>query len=114
MSHLVCAKIRDVVVGRSTRIRSFWFMSGWGKERRGDKISQIRREFLLWNFWVCKPITVASTLAPLSMFQRQPEMKVFSGSANRELAEKICNFIGVPLGKATISSFPDGETYVRI
>src|SRR5579862_1604594 len=48
------------------------------------------------------------------MFQRQPELKVFSGSANRELAERICKFIGVPLGKATISSFPDGETYVRI
>jgi len=48
------------------------------------------------------------------MFQRQPEMKIFSGSANRELAERICKFIDVPLGKATISSFPDGETYVRI
>jgi ribose-phosphate pyrophosphokinase len=48
------------------------------------------------------------------MFERQPEMKIFTGSANRELAERICKFIGVPLGKATISSFPDGETYVRI
>ncbi len=48
------------------------------------------------------------------MFARQPEMKIFSGSANRELAEKICQFIGVPLGQATISSFPDGETYVKI
>jgi len=48
------------------------------------------------------------------MFALQPEMKVFSGSAHRELAERICNYIGVPLGKATISSFPDGETYVRI
>lgn len=41
-------------------------------------------------------------------------MKVFSGSANRELALRICKYIGVPLGQATISSFPDGETYVRI
>ena len=41
-------------------------------------------------------------------------MKVFSGSANRALAERICQYIGIPLGKATISSFPDGETYVRI
>ncbi|MFL6515457.1 MAG: ribose-phosphate diphosphokinase [Chthoniobacterales bacterium] len=41
-------------------------------------------------------------------------MKVFSGTAHRELAERICNYIGVPLGKATISSFPDSETYVRI
>jgi ribose-phosphate pyrophosphokinase len=48
------------------------------------------------------------------MFARQPEMKVFSGSANRELALRICTYIGVPLGQATISSFPDGETYVRI
>src|SRR5437879_8581531 len=48
------------------------------------------------------------------MFALQPEMKVFSGTAHRELAERICNYIGVPLGKATISSFPDSETYVRI
>ncbi|HEY4282914.1 MAG TPA: ribose-phosphate pyrophosphokinase [Chthoniobacterales bacterium] len=48
------------------------------------------------------------------MFALQPEMKVFSGSAHRELAERICKYIGVPLGQATISSFPDGETYVRI
>src|SRR5437667_7784681 len=48
------------------------------------------------------------------MFARQPEVKVFSGLANRELALRICRYIGVPLGQATISSFPDGETYVRI
>src|SRR5947208_1511944 len=48
------------------------------------------------------------------MFALQPEMKVFSGSANRELEQRICERIGVPLGAATISSFPDGETYVKI
>src|SRR6195952_6046948 len=48
------------------------------------------------------------------MFALQPEMKVFSGSANRELARRICDSIGAPLGQATISSFPDGETYVKI
>jgi ribose-phosphate pyrophosphokinase len=48
------------------------------------------------------------------MFALQPEMKVFSGSANRDLAERICKYIGIPLGEATISSFPDGETYVKI
>src|SRR5436853_2108350 len=48
------------------------------------------------------------------MFTGQPEMKIFSGTANRELAERICKYIGIPLGKATISSFPDGETYVMI
>src|ERR671922_2846505 len=48
------------------------------------------------------------------MFALQPELKIFSGSANRDLAERICKYVGVPLGQATISSFPDGETYVRI
>jgi ribose-phosphate pyrophosphokinase len=48
------------------------------------------------------------------MFALQPEMKIFSGSANRDLAQSICTFIGVPLGAATLSSFPDGETYVKI
>ena len=48
------------------------------------------------------------------MFALQPELKVFTGSANRDLAERICKYIGVPLGQATISAFPDSETYVRI
>src|SRR6478672_7836315 len=48
------------------------------------------------------------------MYALQPELKVFSGSANRDLARKICDSIGAPLGEATISSFPDGETYVKI
>ncbi len=48
------------------------------------------------------------------MFALQPELKIFSGSANRGLAERICKYVGVPLGQATISSFPDGETYVKI
>src|SRR4026209_1338743 len=47
------------------------------------------------------------------MFALTPEMKVFSGSAHRAPAERICKYVGVPLGRAPISSFPDGETYVR-
>jgi ribose-phosphate pyrophosphokinase len=43
-----------------------------------------------------------------------PELKIFSGSAHRSLAQRICDFIGVPLGDATVTSFPDGETYVKI
>jgi ribose-phosphate pyrophosphokinase len=48
------------------------------------------------------------------MFARQPEMKIISGSANRQLALRICDNIGVPHGQATIRTFPDGETYVKI
>jgi ribose-phosphate pyrophosphokinase len=40
--------------------------------------------------------------------------QIFSGSANVELASKIAAYLGVSLGKATVSSFPDGETFVKI
>jgi ribose-phosphate pyrophosphokinase len=48
------------------------------------------------------------------MFRTSSEMKVLTGSAHRVLAERICAYIGVPLGDATVTSFPDGETYVKI
>jgi ribose-phosphate pyrophosphokinase len=41
-------------------------------------------------------------------------MKIFSGRAHPELARKICQAVGVSLGDATVSSFPDGETKVKI
>lgn len=41
-------------------------------------------------------------------------LKIFSGNSNRPLAEQICQSIGVPLGEATVNSFPDGETFVKI
>ena len=41
-------------------------------------------------------------------------LKIFSGNSNRALAEEICRSIGVPLGEATVTSFPDGETFVKI
>lgn len=36
-------------------------------------------------------------------------MKIFSGNSNRLLAEKICDYLGVSLGKLNISQFSDGE-----
>ncbi len=48
------------------------------------------------------------------MLRVSSEMKVLTGSAHRVLAERICAYIGVPLGDATVTSFPDGETYVKI
>ncbi len=41
-------------------------------------------------------------------------MKIFSGTSNIPLAEAICAFIGIELGKSTIKPFPDGETFVKI
>ena len=43
-----------------------------------------------------------------------PYPKIFSGNSNRPLAEDICASIGAPLGEATVTSFPDGESFVKI
>ena len=42
------------------------------------------------------------------------KLKVFSGRANRPLAENIARHLGVPLGNINIGDFPDKETMVRI
>jgi len=48
------------------------------------------------------------------MYRFEPELKIFTGNAHRKLAEEICQFLGIPLADATVSSFPDGETLVKI
>jgi len=42
------------------------------------------------------------------------ELKVFTGRANPQLAQRITEYLGIKLGDMEISSFSDGETYVRI
>ncbi len=41
-------------------------------------------------------------------------MKIFSGTSNEPLARAICEYNGMELGKCVVSSFPDGETFVKI
>jgi len=42
------------------------------------------------------------------------EIKIFTGSANRPLAEAIGRYVDVPLGQAEIGRFSDGEVQVEI
>lgn len=42
------------------------------------------------------------------------EMKIFTGNAHPALARDIADYLKVGLGDASVSSFPDGETYVKI
>ena len=41
-------------------------------------------------------------------------VKIFSGRANKPLAQEICNYLNLPLGKININPFSDGELYVQI
>ena len=42
------------------------------------------------------------------------QLKVFTGNANRALADAICRYLEVPLGEAVVGKFSDGETSVEI
>lgn len=39
---------------------------------------------------------------------------VFSGNSNLPLAAKICRYLNIPLGKAEVKRFPDGEVDVKV
>jgi ribose-phosphate pyrophosphokinase len=42
------------------------------------------------------------------------ELKIFSGTANPELAEAVCDYLGMPLGKIEVFKFSNDNTFVRI
>ncbi|MFB3145453.1 MAG: ribose-phosphate diphosphokinase [Candidatus Methylomirabilales bacterium] len=39
---------------------------------------------------------------------------LFSGNANRKLAQEIAEYLGMPLGLAEVSQFSDGEVFVQL
>ncbi|MEK7675780.1 MAG: ribose-phosphate pyrophosphokinase [Verrucomicrobiota bacterium] len=41
-------------------------------------------------------------------------MKIFSGTSNLPLAKSIAAYVGIEVGKSTVSAFPDGETFVKV
>ena len=42
------------------------------------------------------------------------DLKLFTGNANRPLAEEIAQYLHVPLGDAEVSRFSDGEVFVQV
>jgi ribose-phosphate pyrophosphokinase len=41
-------------------------------------------------------------------------MIIFTGNANTALAQEICDYLSMPLGRASVRTFSDGEVYVEI
>jgi len=53
--------------------------------------------------------------APKPVRAMNPErIKIFSGSANPALTEELCGHLGIPVGKASLRQFADGEAYIQI
>ena len=45
------------------------------------------------------------------MISHGKDIKIFSGSSNKALAEAICKEIGIPLGNSEVGTFSDGECF---
>jgi ribose-phosphate pyrophosphokinase len=41
-------------------------------------------------------------------------LSIFSGNSNRAIAEEICKYMEIPLGRANVTHFSDGEIFVEI
>ena len=48
------------------------------------------------------------------MIAHGKDIKIFSGTSNRPLAEAICKEVGTELGNAEVGAFSDGENFVSI
>ena len=48
------------------------------------------------------------------MIAHGKDIKIFSGTSNRPLAEAICKELGTELGNAEVGAFSDGENFVSI
>ena len=48
------------------------------------------------------------------MISHGKDIKIFSGNANRKLAQEICAQMGTKLGEAEVGTFSDGEIYVSL
>ena len=42
------------------------------------------------------------------------DLKIFTGRAHPELAKKTCDYLSLPVGRAIIGNFPDGEISCKI
>jgi len=52
-------------------------------------------------------------LPPLTFTSREkmPNIKIFSGTSHVDLAQKICDRLGIGLGKVTTKKFSNQETW---
>jgi ribose-phosphate pyrophosphokinase len=56
----------------------------------------------------------SSSHQPFTTVNLPDTLKIFAGSANKKLTEGICSHIGLPVGRARVDSFPDGELIVKL
>src|SRR5690606_34565545 len=62
----------------------------------------------------CHGITARSERSGVVEMREDRNLLIFSGNANRPLAQSVCRELGVRQGRAQVSTFSDGEAQVEI
>jgi ribose-phosphate pyrophosphokinase len=70
----------------------------------------VRHRVLIPAFLGSNPSTPARLIKDPSV----PEIMIFSGNASQELTKSVAEHLNLPIGKAIVSTFSDGETLVDI
>jgi len=63
---------------------------------------------------VIRSATLPAQAAPLPQFGDNSRLKLFSGSANVDLAREVARYLGLDLGPMVRKRFADGELYIQI
>jgi len=50
--------------------------------------------------------------SPIKIESNHGDFIMFAGNSNKQLANEIADYLGVPLGKATMGKFADGEANI--
>ena len=89
--------------------------SGWGMEATGDQnTKRLRTGSRLLDSRLFLEVHRRRWAFCFSSSTESEPVKLFSGNSNMPLAKAIAASIGIELGKCTVSTFPDGETFVKI
>lgn len=76
-----------------------------------------------WHFFILWLVLSSCFLPPPSLFTQESDQKkslylenavLFTGNANNALAQEISTYLNMPLGKATVKRFNDGEIQIGI
>ena len=59
-------------------------------------------------------LSVRKTFQERSFRNKMKNIVIFSGSSHPQLAQEICNRLGIPLGRVKLSKFSNKETNVEI
>src|SRR2546430_10183545 len=60
------------------------------------------------------PMADEKTERKLQRTRVDDKFKIFCGTANEQLCDEICHFLGMNRGQALVTRFADGEAYVQI